>query len=291
MRIVAGVDCHKDSHSIVFVDGSGQMLAELVIATTLEGYQTAIDAARMLGSVVWGLEGSGSYGRFFADVLLGHGATVYEVPGTFTKRHRKHASRRGKSDALDARAIAEAVLREADRLPRCEQLDQQVALRLLYDRRDRLVRQRTETINRLRSTVLRLGLPTLPPYLSVAALEQLQATAAPMRSASYSTDALLDELDEALADLQRLDQRIGEVERQLVPFTQRLAPELIELRGASHVVVAGLVGHAGNLVNVRNADAFAMRAGVAPLACSSGQRSNVRLNAGGRRQSSIAAYM
>lgn len=67
---------------------------------------------------MWGLEGSGSYGRAFADVLLGQGATVYEVPGAFTKRHRKHASRRGKSDLLDARAIAEAVLREAARLPR-----------------------------------------------------------------------------------------------------------------------------------------------------------------------------
>jgi len=283
VRTIAGVDCHKDSHSIVVVDSTGQVLSELVIPTTPQGYQAAVEAANKLGTVVWGLEGSGSYGRAFADVLLGEGATVYEVPGAFTKRHRKHASRRGKSDLLDARAIAEAVLREADRLPRCEQYDQQVAIRLLYDRRDRLVRQRTEAVNRLRSLALRLLLP-LPDYLSAAALEQLQLACAPLRGASYSSDAMLNELDETLSDLQRLDGRIREVERQLVPFTQRLAPELLELRGASHVVAAGLVGHVGNMSNCRNADAFAMRAGVAPVVCSSGQSTHVRLNVGGRRQ-------
>jgi len=36
---------------------------------------------------------------------------VFEVPGAFTKRHRKNASQRGKSDGRDARAIAEVVLR------------------------------------------------------------------------------------------------------------------------------------------------------------------------------------
>ena len=50
-------------------------------------------------------------------MLMDSGAIVYEVPGSFTKRHRKHASQIGKSDVLGARAIAEAVLRENDRLP------------------------------------------------------------------------------------------------------------------------------------------------------------------------------
>jgi len=285
MVIVAGVDCHKDSHTIVFVDGAGHILKVLAIAATPQGYQMAIDAGRELGNIVWGLEGSGSYGRPFADALLAQGATVYEVPGAFTKRHRQHASHRGKSDALDAQAIAEAVLREADRLPRCEQYDEQVALRLLYDRRDRLVRQHTEALNRLRSTALRLALPPLPPQrLTPTVIEQLSVAAAPMRGTSYSTDALLDELEETIADLRRLHERIRVVEKQLAPFIRRLAPELTELRGASHVVAAGLVGHVGNLANCRNADAFAMRAGVAPIACSSGHRRSFRLNPSGRRQ-------
>ena len=145
------------------------------------------------------------------------------------------------------------------------------------------MRQRTEAVNRLRSLALRLIVP-LPDHLSAAALEHLQLACAPLRGASYSSDAMLNELDEPLSDLQRLDERIREVERQLVPFTHRLAAELMELRGASHVVAEGLVGHVGNMSNCRNADAFAMRAGVAPVVCSSGRSTHVRLNVGGRRQ-------
>lgn len=48
--------------------------------------------------------------------LVSSGAVVHEVPAAYTKRNRKNASQRGKTDRLDARAIAEVVLRESDRL-------------------------------------------------------------------------------------------------------------------------------------------------------------------------------
>lgn len=43
-------------------------------------------------------------------------------------------------------------------------------------------------------------------------------------------------------------------------------------------------GHAGNMRNCRNADAFAMRAGTAPVSCSSGKNTAVRVNLGGNRK-------
>ena len=79
--------------------------------------QQALQAAAVYDEVKWGLESTGCYGTSFAKMLMDSGAIVYEVPGSFTKRHRKHASQIGKSDVLGARAIAEAVLRENDRLP------------------------------------------------------------------------------------------------------------------------------------------------------------------------------
>ena len=45
MRVVAGVDCHKDSHTIVFISGVGQVLSELTIPTTRNGYASAIETA------------------------------------------------------------------------------------------------------------------------------------------------------------------------------------------------------------------------------------------------------
>ena len=90
---------------------------------------------------------------------------------------------------------------------------------------------------------------------------------ASFRGASYAADALVDEIEEAAADVERLGVRIAAIEKQLVPFVERLAPSLLALRGVSSVVAAGLIGHAGLLNNCRNAAAFAMRAGAAPVPC------------------------
>jgi transposase len=293
MRVVAGVDCHKKTHSIVFVDAVGTVLSKLTIPASEQGYAQAIEHANRFDEVEWGLEGTGLYGYGFANALLKAGVVVYEVPGAFTKRHRRHASRLGKSDVLDAQAIAEAVLRESGRLAKYEQFDEQEAVRLLYDRRDRLVRQRSEAINRARAIAIRLALGQLPIRLNsdVAAARILSRVKA-LRGSSYTVDALVDDIEEALSDVQRLNQTIKRLERGLRPFVARLVPELCDIRGVSTIVAAGLVGHSGNLMTCRSAAAFAMRAGAAPVPCSSGRHfDTVRLNLGGNRQLNRALHV
>jgi len=293
MRVVAGVDCHKKTHSLVFIDAVGTVLSKLTIQVNDEGYAQAIEHGNRYGEVEWGLEGTGLYGHGFAEALLKTGALVYEVPGAFTKRHRKHASRLGKSDVLDAQAIAEAVLREYERLPKYQQFDEQEAMRLMYDRRDRLVRQRTETINRVRAIAIRLALGHLPARLNsdLAAARVLSRVKA-LRGSSHTVDALVDDIEEALSDVQRLNATVSRLERQLRPFVGRLAPELCAVRGVSTIVAAGLIGHSGNLLTCRNAAAFAMRAGAAPVPCSSGRNfDTVRLNLGGDRQLNRALHV
>jgi len=183
----------------------------------------------------------------------------------------KHASRLGKSDVLDAQAIAEAVLREYERLPKYQQFDEQEAMRLLYDRRDRLVRPRTETINRARAIAIRLALGHLPARLnSDLAAARVLSRVKGLGGSSHTGDASVDEIEEALSDVQRLA-TVSRLERQLRPFVGRLAPELCAVRGVSTIVAAGLIGHSGNLLTCRKAAAFAMRAGAAPVPCSSGR--------------------
>jgi transposase len=71
---------------------------------------------------------------------------------------------------------------------------------------------------------------------------------------------------------------------------RRIGPELLEMRGVSTVTAAGLIGHAGDLRNCRDADAFAMRSGAAPVPNASGQRQGVRVNIGGNRQLNRLLY-
>ncbi|HLI95652.1 MAG TPA: IS110 family transposase [Candidatus Baltobacteraceae bacterium] len=284
MKFVAGVDAHKDTHTIVFLNRTGREVKVLTISADRRGYMKALNVARELGGeVVWGLESTGCYANAFARQLLKSGACVYEVPGSFTKRHRQQSSRTGKSDALDAQAIAEAVLRESHRLPRYEIAVEREALRIRYDQRDRLASQRTECINRVRAAAVRLEL-NLPSCLrSEKGLYEVQRLIKAVKG-DLVAQSLVDEVRYAIEDIQQLNDRIAEIEDLLRPLISRLAPELLAMRGVSTVTAAGLIGHAGNLKNCRNADAFAMRAGTAPVSCSSGKHSAVRVNLGGNRK-------
>jgi transposase len=165
---VAGVDTHKEMHVIVFLDVVGKAVRTMSLPVTPKGFARAIASASKLGSTVtWGLESTGCYGASFARALVEAGFAVFEVPGTVTKRHRLRSSRTGKSDVLDAQAIAEALLRERERLPRYTYSGEREGIRLRFEQRDRLVRHRTETINRLRSVALQLDLRSCRAILRV----------------------------------------------------------------------------------------------------------------------------
>lgn len=288
MRVVAGVDCHKSAHTAVFIDAVGQVIDRVTFPTTEEGYEGALAVGRRLGCTDWGLEGAGCYGYAFSVFARAEGATVLEVPGILTKRHRRHSSRRGKSDETDAQAIAEVVLREVDRLPGFHPSVLQRALRLRYDRRDRLVRERTRTVNRLRMAAVLLGVVELPRDLTSRKAARLVADMAIRFRDEVrlhaAASAIVDDLQDAAEEIVRLTALIRAAEHRLKLLTTEISSELMSVHGISSVVAAGLIGHAGDLRNYRNAGAFAAKCGAAPVACSSGRHVAVRVNRGGDRQ-------
>jgi transposase len=289
--VFAGVDCHKTIHAVVFVDSIGSELQAVVIANDAAGFETALSAAQSFGcQVLWGLEGAGGYGRRFADFLVANNATVFEVPGNVTKRHRKNATRPGKTDTIDAKAIAEALIREQDRLPRYRQSEELLVLRLRYDQRDRLVRQRTVEVNRLKAAASMIDLKLEDDCTKSSALGAVRAAAIARQGQRHSVDAYVDEILIALEAIERINVHVAHIERALIPFVEALAPELLEVRGVGAVTAAGLLGHAGDVRNLRNADAFAAKCGTAPVPCSSGKTSAVRVNTGGNRKLNRLLY-
>jgi transposase len=288
LRIVAGVDCHKATHTVVFLTAVGEVRGELTFPTTPDGYEAALAEAAKLGCVEWGIEGSGLYGYAFAVYASATGSTVFEVPGLYTKRHRRHGSHHGKSDLKDAKAVAEALLREDGRLSQFCLATVQRALRMRYDQRDRLVRERTNAANRLRSAAVLIGVPKLPVDITpTKTARHLGSLAAKFRGSvrvDHAMAAVLDEIEDAAETIQRLNLKIREIEQLIRPLVRRIAPELLELHGVSDVAAAGLIGHTGDLRNLRDAAAFAMKCGASPVQCSSGKREAVRVNLGGDRQ-------
>jgi len=285
VQATAGVDCHKHSHTIAFIDSVGKVLETVEVSTDEAGYTRAIEAGRRVGAARWGLESTGSYGADFASRLDGAGFDVYEVPGLVTKRQRKSSSRHGKSDVHDAIAIGNAVLMEGERLARFYPSAARETLRLLYDQRDRFVVQRSVAKNRLHSLTLRLRMKSAPSDLrSERALEKISGAARVIARDNAVIGTLLDELHWTISDIRTANKRVKEIELRVADAIKDVAPELLDLHGVSAVVAAGIVGHSGSLRNCRNASAFAMRCGTAPIPCSSGRSSTVRLSLGGNRQ-------
>jgi transposase len=150
--IVLGADTHKRSHTIAAVGAaSGELLSEKTIEVGYRGLTAALGWARGLEDErVWALEDcrhvSGALERF----LLGHGERVVRVATRLMAGERRGGRDRGKSDLIDAMAVARAALREGvDRLPVAQLAGVELDIRLLVDHRERLVRMRTALYNDL----------------------------------------------------------------------------------------------------------------------------------------------
>lgn len=286
MSIVVGVDTHKKTHTLVVLKGIGEEVDAFSIPATPEGYRIARQRVKeQSDDSIWGIEGAYTYGQGLAEYLTSESLVVYEVPGSVSRRHRRQSAKHGKSDPLDARAIAEATILDATQLPRYERSAEREAVRLLYERRDRLVRQRTEAINRTRAHAHHIGLPEAPANLGrQSGIDRMRTLLDSYQSGDVATEIRVEEIRDSLGEIEKLSVRIAELEHRLRPFVERLAPALLDIYGASVVVAAGLIGHAGSMNNCRDAHAFAMRAGTAPIPCWSGNTSTVRLNRGGNRQ-------
>jgi transposase len=280
--VVIGIDPHKRNHTAVAVDEAGRKLGQLTIKADDHGFlQLWAWAAGFGPQRRWAVEdGRGLAGRL-VRTLLGHGATVVWVPPKLMAQCRASARTRGKSDPIDALAIARAAVREPD-LPTA-QLDEVAAeVRLLSDRREQLVAARTETINRLR-----WHLHELAPQLDTDAKKltgprQLDRLAAALDGlpGGVRRDLAL----ELVADIRRFGEQIRRLEKQLAALVTPLAPTLLKICGVNVVTAAKIIGEVAGITRFRSAAAFAMHTGTAPIPVWSGNNPQVRLNRGGNRQ-------
>ena len=100
---------------------------------------------------VWAIEDCRHLSRRIEQALITAGERVIRVPPKMMGQSRRGEREPGKSDQIDARAVARAVLREGvDRFPAAFLDEQALEIRLLVDHRAELVAERTRQINRLR---------------------------------------------------------------------------------------------------------------------------------------------
>jgi transposase len=151
LRVVGGVDTHRDTHHVAVLDETGRQLADASFPAGLAGYQALLVWLCGFGHVTGvGVEGTASYGAGLTRFLVGHGVRVWEVnrPDRWVRR------RKGKSDPLDAAAAARAVSSgDATAVPKT-QTGGVEAVRVLHTVRAGAVKARTAAINTLRGLLV-----------------------------------------------------------------------------------------------------------------------------------------
>src|SRR3954464_13715140 len=151
--IVLGADMHKRSHTIAAVAAaSGALLGEKTVQVGDRGFVAALEWAKGLGGErVWALEDcrhvSGRLERF----LVASGERVVRVAPKLMGQSRRAERQAGKSDVIDARAIARAALKDGvESFPMAFLDERAMEIRLLADHRADLVAERTRMQSRLR---------------------------------------------------------------------------------------------------------------------------------------------
>lgn len=287
--VVVGADVHKRTHTFVAVDEVGRKLAERTVSATSAGHGEAVMWAReRFGvEVVWAVEDCRHLSARLERDLLTAGQKVVRVPPKLMAQTRASARTRGKSDPIDALAVARAYLREPD-LPVASHDETSRELKLLVDRREVLVAQRTATINRLLWRVHELD-PAQAPKARSLDLAKHQR----ILSDWLATQAgLVAELArDELADIIRLTESINSLAKRIGERVREAAPTLLTMPGCGELTAAKLIGEAAGVTRFKSEAAFARHAGVAPIPVWSGNTAGrVRMTRSGNRQLNAALH-
>jgi transposase len=283
--IVIGVDVHKHSLSAVAVDEVGRQLDCL---ETSEGEELLSWSKRLGRRRLWALEDCRHVTRGLERTLQRRRQRLVRVPPRLTAPERRRGRVRGKSDLIDALAIARAALREPVLdSPRPEEARLR-ELKLLVDHRDDLVDERRRAQQRLR-----WHLHELDPSLGVplGALDRtvwLERLGRLLARREQTVQVRIAR--ELLARCRVLTREIGALDRDLHDRTSLLAPRLLELPGCGGITAAKLLCEIGPVDRFRGDAQLARHAGVAPLDASSGKHQRHRLDRGGNRQLNCALH-
>jgi transposase len=289
--IVIGSDPHKRSYTCsAVVAGTGELRGSEAVQATSAGHERLLAWARRLDRVrVWAIEDcrhvSGKLERF----LLARGERVVRVPPKLMAGRRRRSREAGKSDPIDALAVARAALEEGvETLPVAVLEGAAREVKLLLDHRDDLVCERTRIQSRLRWLLHdrwpELGLPA-GCLDRLVWLDRLAG-----RLARSPRDADVRVMRAQLRRIKELTREANALERELLGLVRGLQPRLLGLPGVGPLTAAKLIAEIAGIERFRNPAKLARLAGVAPIPASSGNRTRVRLDRGGNRQLNAAFH-
>ena len=216
-----------------------------------------------------GMEACGS-SHYWARQLRKLGHDVRLIPAMYVKPYVK----RGKSDAVDAAAICEAVTRPIMRFVAIKSEEQQGVL-FLHRARDLIVRQRTQLSNMLRGLLGEFGIVIVQGIGSAIKF----AKGVPDGAKPGIPEVAIDVLDNLSNQLVALHLRVRRYEMRIrLQAKQDLRVTLLRsIPGVGPVTASAIVATAGDASQFKNGREFAAWLGLTPLNRSSGGKEKLGL--------------
>jgi len=154
-RTYAGVDSHRDSHTIVILNCFHERLGEIKVGSTPSEFASFIKQAKkyLQKGTTWaiGFEDVSAYGRAFVKYLVDRGYHVKHVDAS------KVATERGqvlhKTDSYDAECACRVLINQFDKLPDANPQDKYWILGGLVTRRNAITKINVMVKNSLHTAV------------------------------------------------------------------------------------------------------------------------------------------
>jgi transposase len=308
-----GVDVGKEFHWAQVLDASGRQLLSRKVendeADILELIDEALSSAE---KVVWAVDQPGGSAALLLGLLWERNQRVLYVPGLSVDRARDTYRGESKTDARDARVIADQARMRPD-LEELEAGEQEIAeLQLLLARRRDLITDQSRIITRLREALLslfpaleraldlngkgplillthyqtpaqlrRAGHKRVATYLRNRSVKGSDKVAYKALSAARSQSVSLPAQElasrivaELAAEVLALKERIESIDEEIGRrfFARPGARILISLPGMGPILGAEFLVCVGDISAFESADRLAAYAGLVPAARDSGKR-------------------
>ena len=289
MKVLIGVDPHKTSLAVAAIDeATSELLERASFPQDRTGLRSLERWAKRFPERRWAVENAGGLGRHLAGRLAGSGESVVNVPPKLSARVRVLSTGNArKNDGVDALATALAASRN-ERLASVAPEAASEVLRLLSERREDLVAERTRALNRLHALLRDLLPGGVTGKLSADRAARILRSIRPRGVSNRLRRRLASEV---LRDIRTLDRKISDLSGRIEAEVEASGTTLIQIFGVGPILAAKIIGTVGGVARFPSKGHFASYAGTAPVEASSGEVMRHRLSLAGNRHLNYALHM
>jgi transposase len=287
--ITIGIDPHKQSHTAAAVNSAtGELCDQLTVASDNGGHERLLEWARTLGAERrFAIEDCRHVSGRLERELIARGEHVVRVPPKLMAGARHSQREFGKSDPIDALAVARAALREPN-LPVAHLDPAAREIKLLADHREDLVRERTAQIQRLRWHLHDVDAGLEPELRGLRSQATRRSLAQRLARREQTVQVAI--CRELLARISEITRRKRELRAEIARLVRAYCPQLLELPGCGELTAAKLVAEIAGAERFASDAQLARHSGCAPLPASSGASRRHRLSRRGNRELNCAFH-